>query len=174
MFHCYSVTIATGEVYIGYDRNPDVATAFIKQAHKADLTRGSVQLLELVAGDETQLKFQLLSVHETEFQAYLARNTLRATNKASITPPCSYPPSAHKEARAHDPALVESWREAAKAHACKTARQAYQKYISPTYNQIMSAVRYHGKLVVDNALDSMTPLQFHTQIIATTPNDQTP
>jgi hypothetical protein len=171
MFYCFSVTAPTGVMYIGYDRTEDIRAAFRKQSHKNDPSRGSVQLLAEAGGDESLLIFQLLSVHETEFAAYLARNTQRAQERTSITPPCAYPPSAHKAAKQLDPALVNQWQLAAKIHACKTARHAYTKYISPTYNQIVRAVQHHTKPVVDAALDTLTPLQFHLQIIATTPDD---
>jgi len=155
----------TSNVYYGYGSAEDVRDTFLAGCHRTDgedRNRGDFRLLQSNKGDESTLKFDLLDSYVDEFDAWCARNDLRASDPRAITGPTMFPTTAFTRAKKEASARVEKW---SRTRQYDTALEAYQSGVF-TFAQIKLLCNKLGEVIVTTALAALTPAEFAAQYIS--------
>ena len=157
MFVLYSATGKNGFSYYGYTKEEDFISDFRKHAiKKSEKSRASSILWEANGCDLKNFSFEIIEVFETEFEAWQARNDVRANESDSIVGPSLLPAVFVKDA---DNERLNVWKKTIELHTAKTAREAFSlgKW---TKDQVYSLVEKFQKSEIVRDLDKLSPMQF--------------
>lgn len=149
----------TAQVYYGYSATTDVKTSFLTGTQRTDAedtNRGDYRLLTDNQGDVDSLVCEIVDEFDDEFDAWCARNDLRATDPRSITGPTMFPTTAFTRAKKEAPHRVEKW---GRVRQYKNALEAYQNGVF-SYQEISALVKKLGKALVTDKLSALSPAQF--------------
>lgn len=153
----YKVTgPASNQCYIGYAVGDEAAARvsfMVGASRKSGGDRGARDLLVENDNDANALTLAVVEQFDNEFDAFMQRNDLRATDPNSITGPSHFPAAMYQRAGADFPEKQTAWSLAKKMRDAKTARDAYALG-AWTFAQIKLANTVKGDL------DVMTPVAF--------------
>lgn len=157
IFYVYK---ATGEhtpyVYYGYSKDENVQHAFAKQGDD-EVGRGSAQMIRANKWDQASIKVQIVDMFDNQYEAWVARNDLRADDPKSIVKPSHLPTSFLQHALEVTPEKVKTWK--VDYIQAKTARDAYSQGRWPNHLISSLAAKFKKSDIVRD-LDGMTPRDF--------------
>jgi len=157
MFILYSATGKNGFTYYGYTKESDFIADFRKHAiKKTEKSRASSILWDLNGADLKNFSLEIIEIFETEFEAWQARNDVRANESDSVSGPCLLPWVFASEVENEK---VSHWKKAIEMSTAKTAREAFSlgKW---SKDQIYSLVNKFQKSEIVRDLDKLCPIQF--------------
>lgn len=148
---------STAKTYYGYlaceqsdDHEAVIMSKFLIGATRKTGERGDIDMLDANAGDPSTLVVADVVWHDTEVEAWGARNYSRAVDPFAVTGPTLLPLSISKQV---DQSERSKWSLNTKQRTAKTARDAYALK-AWTFDQIKQAN------VDATDLDKMHPTQF--------------
>jgi hypothetical protein len=166
MFKVYRVTGAnTNSTYIGYSEVEDVGADFkagkMSRFHNEnEQDRGDVRIITDNKGDFSSLSFEILSEHEDEMDALIARNEQRVLDPDSVTGPTCFPGRVFQQAQKHRPDALKRISTIFGAWSESTARKAYAKglWSADVIKGLVSSPSTKKTVLSD--LDKMSPRDF--------------
>lgn len=166
MFYVYKVSVdGYPTSYYGYcDSSNHPKKTFLVGATRDDEDRADNRWFQDAAGgDEELLKIDIIDLVDDEYEAFTARNDLRASNPDSATPPHHFPPHLHRRAKEQDPDRAKKWNSSVEFSTMRSqgrkAREFYQKGYW-TQQQIMALATHFNRADVLRDLDYLTADQF--------------
>ena len=115
----------TDHVYYGYYGNLGAQKTFLAAARRNAADRTEAKFVS-AAGGEDSLKFTDIEEFDSEYEAFMERNDLRAKDSDSISGPSNLPSGMFQRAMKEYPDRVKKWKLDADINQA-TARQAMNK-----------------------------------------------
>lgn len=156
-FYVYKATGAhTPYVYYGYSQVADVAKVFFG-AGDEEVGRGSSQLIRANKWDKESIKVEMIDIFDNQYEAWVARNDLRAQDSKSIVGPSHLPTAYMSHAVKTIPEKVKQWK--VNVADLKTARDAFSagRWAKDVIQNL--AKKFKREQVI-NDLDTLSPEEF--------------
>lgn len=110
------------EVYYGYSKG-DPKKIFMAGANRNAADRTEAKYIAKAGGEE-HVTFKELEIFDSEYEAFMERNDLRAKDSDSITGPSNQPSGMYQRALKEDPERVKRWKTEGDIEKL-TAKQAW-------------------------------------------------
>lgn len=152
----------TQHVYYGYSTSASVEEAFFNGSDRTDAessNRGDYRMLAANKHDKRSLKFELVDIFDSEYEAWCVRNDLRATDPVSITGPTQFPAVHHTKATKEFPLRSSGWFK-----RYETAREAYENGVF-TPAEVAAVCANHGRKVVEE-MYTISPATFSAKYLS--------
>lgn len=162
MFFLYRAQGKNGISYYGYCNTENLAFEFRRHAIKTTEKFRCSNILWKQNGETLDsFSFELIETFECEFDAWAARNDMRASSGDSISRPTFLPGIF---ARKTSNEKLFAWKKSIDISSAKTAREAWAlgKW---TKDQILSLLNSHKKNTIVFDLDKLCPASFQEKYL---------